>query len=180
MRKRSTYRSRKSTPISQSQLDRMIAGSDVKIVKSTPINKQHPSAQRSKKPVDPVAPAKKPRSRRVKIWQNERQFMAACFDRIHGSLSVKWPELCMAHHVPNENSHRQPGIVAGIPDICIPLPRGPHPGCWIELKVNGNTPTEKQADMMAALRSIGHQAHWVSDDLDRVIRIVIDYMELPG
>lgn len=158
--------------VSKSALDRMVANGDARIA----TDKRHPSRSGAAKPRSRRTAAPK----RPKVWQNERQFMAACFHHIHGELSAIWPELCMAHHVANENAHHHPGVVGGLPDIHIPLQRGGYAGLWIELKVNGNTPTEKQRDMMAALRSVRHQAHWVEDDLDEVIRIVREYMSLPA
>lgn len=54
----------------------------------------------------------------------------------------KYPELDLLFHVPNGGSRnkaeagrlRAEGVKAGIPDLCLPVPRGHFHGLYIELK----------------------------------------------
>ena len=52
------------------------------------------------------------------------------------------PELCMLYHIPNEGKRslatgarlQAMGLRKGVPDICLPVPRGKYHGLYIELK----------------------------------------------
>lgn len=111
-------------------------------------------------------------------WRSEDEFTRQVFVHL-AQLAHEWPELALAYHVPNENAHKRPGVRAGIPDICIPLPRGPYAGLYIELKANGGQLRQSQAETIALLQAQGHRCEVVSDDLDRVVAIVREYMSLP-
>lgn len=55
---------------------------------------------------------------------------------------VKYPELEMLYHIPNEGKRTQitghrlkaQGLRAGVPDICLPVPNVVHTALYIELK----------------------------------------------
>lgn len=77
----------------------------------------------------------------------------------------KHPELALMFAVPN-GGHRHifvarklkaEGVKAGVPDICLPVPRGDYAGLWIELKVKGNKPTEVQRQWHKNLADAGHR-----------------------
>ena len=80
-------------------------------------------------------------------------------------VSGKYPELEMLYHIPNggtrnkrEAEHlRRQGVKAGVPDLCLPVPRGEYPGLYIELKAKDNTPTEKQKEWLAKLDKQGYK-----------------------
>ena len=44
------------------------------------------------------------------------------------------------------------GVLAGVPDLQIPEPRGEYSGLFIEMKSGRNKPTSEQIDMMNRLR----------------------------
>lgn len=58
------------------------------------------------------------------------------------SIRAQWPELALLHHIPNggsrdaiEGKHlKQAGVKAGVPDLCLPVPRGQYHGLYIEMK----------------------------------------------
>lgn len=88
-----------------------------------------------------------------------------CLMRWVQFVSGKYPELEMLYHIPNggtrnkrEAEHlRRQGVKAGVPDLCLPVPRGDFHGLYIELKAKDNTPTEKQKEWLAKLDQQGYK-----------------------
>ncbi|MDR2515650.1 MAG: VRR-NUC domain-containing protein [Christensenellaceae bacterium] len=77
----------------------------------------------------------------------------------------KWPELVLAHAVPNGGSRHKveaarlkaQGVRAGIPDIFIPVPRGIYHGAYIELKrTKGGRLSKAQKEIIPRLREQGY------------------------
>ena len=76
----------------------------------------------------------------------------------------RYPELKLIYHVPNGGSRNQleaanlkrQGVKAGVPDICLPAPRGIYHGLYIELKAGRNTTTAKQRSWLDYLRQQGY------------------------
>lgn len=62
------------------------------------------------------------------------------------------PELMMLYAIPNGGTRdkieavnlKHQGVVSGVPDLCLAVPRGPYHGLYIELKYGNNKPTDKQ------------------------------------
>lgn len=58
------------------------------------------------------------------------------------SVRQKWPELKLLFHIPNERKCTPQqgkllqlmGVKRGVPDLCLPVPRGKYHGLWIEMK----------------------------------------------
>lgn len=82
-------------------------------------------------------------------------------------MSGKWPELKLFYHIPNEGkrSHaaarrlKQEGMKRGVPDNCLPVPRGKYHGLYIELKrVKGGKPTSEQKQWVEDLTGQGYLA----------------------
>ena len=74
------------------------------------------------------------------------------------------PELRLLYAVPN-GGDRHPavaaklkaeGVRAGVPDICLPVARGPYHGAYLELKYGGNQPTAAQIKWMDRLQAHGY------------------------
>jgi len=79
---------------------------------------------------------------------------------------AKRPELGLLHAIPN-GGHRNrvaaarikaEGARAGVPDLCLPVPRGAHHGLYIELKAGKGRPSREQRWWLAALRGQGYRA----------------------
>jgi len=78
--------------------------------------------------------------------------------------SAKYPELNLMFHIPNGGKRnittakrlKAEGVKAGVPDICLPVPKGIYHGLYIELKVNGNKATDNQNRWLAALTAQGY------------------------
>ena len=58
------------------------------------------------------------------------------------SIRSKWPELALLYHIKNETTEgkervavdRLMGVKKGVPDLCLPVPRGKYHGLYLELK----------------------------------------------
>ena len=68
-----------------------------------------------------------------------------------------YPELHRLFHIPNGGHRhkatagrlRAEGVKSGVPDICLPVPRGPYHGLYIEMKrMRGNDTSETQDDWL--------------------------------
>lgn len=90
-----------------------------------------------------------------------------CLFRWEQFQSGKYTELSLMYHVPNEGKRsratggrmRAEGLKAGVPDICLPVPRGEFHGLYIELKrTQGGKVTENQAGWIADLQKQGYCA----------------------
>ena len=74
------------------------------------------------------------------------------------------PELKYMFAVPNGGSRhpaeaanlKRQGVKAGVPDVCVPLPKGKYHGMYIEMKVGKNKATDKQLDWLRYLESVGY------------------------
>ena len=81
------------------------------------------------------------------------------------SVRGKYPELKLLFHVPNERicSPQQGrmmkllGVRSGVPDLCLPIPRGGYHGLWIEMKAEGGKPTENQRWWGSQLAAQGYR-----------------------
>ncbi|TQF00200.1 MAG: hypothetical protein FKY71_04640 [Spiribacter salinus] len=72
---------------------------------------------------------------------------------------AKRPELALLHAIPN-GGHRNrvaaarikaEGAARGVPDLCLPVPRGERHGLYIELKAGKGRPSREQRWWLAAL-----------------------------
>lgn len=63
------------------------------------------------------------------------------------------------------------GVLAGIPDLFIPVAKGKFHGLFIEMKAEGNKPTLSQREMINCLSSEGYACEvcWSIDDFMRVV-----------
>ena len=105
------------------------------------------------------------------------------FQWIGWNLS-KYPELELAHHIPNGGKRnkveavnlKRQGVKAGVPDICLPVARGEYHGLYIELKVGNNKQTEKQKWWQRKLREQGYKSE-VCYGWQQAAKMLIDYLE---
>ena len=81
-------------------------------------------------------------------------------------MAGAYPCLEMMFHIPNGGRRdavtgaalKRRGVKAGVPDICLPFPRGKYHGLYIELKVGKNRPTETQKLWLDRLEYCGYAA----------------------
>lgn len=96
----------------------------------------------------------------------------------------KYPELALLHHIPNGGSRnkieaanlKRQGVKAGVPDICLPVPRGEYHGLYIELKHGKNKLSDLQREWLARLNKEGYLALCVYGWEDAV-RIIEKYLK---
>lgn len=79
----------------------------------------------------------------------------------------RWPELGMLFAVPNGGDRnvivakklKAEGVKKGVPDLCLPVPRGGYYGLFIELKrVKKSQISTEQIAWLSALRELGYRA----------------------
>lgn len=74
------------------------------------------------------------------------------------------PELALLHHIPNGGSRNKieaanlkaQGVKSGVPDLCLPVPKGEFHGFYIEMKFGKNKPSEKQRWWLEKLEEKGY------------------------
>ena len=110
------------------------------------------------------------------LWASERDFARAVAAE-RDLRAVLQPEYRLLHHIPNENSHREPGVLAGIPDWDWPIARGGYHGFRLEIKVGKNQPSPMQVAVMNLLSSEGHYCAVVWDSLEQVFDLCEAYLQ---
>lgn len=97
---------------------------------------------------------------------------------------VTYPELGLMYHIPNggrrntREAHnlRLQGVRAGVPDICLPVPRGPYGALYIELKrKQGGRVSADQRVWIDALNRAGNRAV-VCKGFDEAKRAIEEYL----
>lgn len=95
------------------------------------------------------------------------------------------PELKLLHHCPNGGSRnkaeavklKQMGVVAGIPDLHLPVPKGIYSGLYIELKCDRGTLQESQKEVLRELAEVGNYCA-VCYGAEEAIKIIEEYIAL--
>lgn len=72
---------------------------------------------------------------------------------------------------------RAEGLSAGVPDLCVPMPKGEYHGMYIEVKVGKNKPTEAQKKWLEKLTAQGYFCSVVYG-FGEAQKIIKFYMEL--
>lgn len=93
----------------------------------------------------------------------------------------QYPELDLLYHISNEG-RRNPrrakaeGIKAGVPDLCLPVPRGNNHGAYIEMKRRkGGRISPQQAIWMERLRQQGY-AVGCCNGWEPAAKFLLDYL----
>lgn len=76
----------------------------------------------------------------------------------------KYPELKLLHHIPNGGTRdviegknlKRAGVKKGVPDLCLPVPRGPYHGLYIEMKTETGKATPEQTWWIEELNGQGY------------------------
>lgn len=97
------------------------------------------------------------------------------------------PELELLHAIPMGGKRhiavakklKAEGAKAGVPDVCLPVPRQGYHGLYIENKWGRNTPTESQQWWIDQLREQGFRVE-VCYSCQAALDVLVDYLTLPG
>ena len=103
------------------------------------------------------------------------------------AIRSQWPELALLHYIPNggtrdpvEAKHlKQQGVKNGVPDLCLPVPRGRYHGLYIEMKKENGTTSPDQEWWGEKLRQLGY-AWTVCKGYEAAIAVLQWYMALPA
>ena len=76
-----------------------------------------------------------------------------------------YPELRLLFHVPNGGKRskvtaahmKAAGAKAGVPDVCLPVPRGRLHGLYIEMKYGNNKPSPEQMQWLLDLTAMNYK-----------------------
>lgn len=98
----------------------------------------------------------------------------------------RYPELEMLYHVPNGGKRdareaarfKAMGVKPGVPDLCLPVPRGGYCGLYIEMKYGKNKPTDNQIAWMKRLMAQGHKVEICYSGIEAT-RVIEEYLKLP-
>lgn len=93
------------------------------------------------------------------------------------------PRLAAIYHVANERKTspqagrylKRKGVKSGVPDICVPIPHGPKPGLYIELKIAPNKLTDNQHAFCTLLHTFGYNVK-VAFSGEQAWKIVQEYL----
>ncbi len=95
----------------------------------------------------------------------------------------KFPELELLYHIPNGGKRHKStavrlkaeGVKAGVPDICLPVPKGNYHGLYIELKAGKNTTTDNQNRWLQVLKANGYDTA-VCYGWETASRVILKYL----
>ena len=114
----------------------------------------------------------------------EHQEQAALFAWSDWMATVM-PELSLMYAIPN-GGHRSKqtgallkaeGVKAGVPDICLPVPRGDKHGLYIEMKRRmGGSVSAEQLKWLEALMRKGYECH-VCRGCEEARQVILDYLK---
>lgn len=98
-------------------------------------------------------------------------------------LEPRYPELKWIYHIPNGGSRNQieaahlkaQGVKAGVPDLCLPVPRNGFHGLYIEMKYGRNKTTGNQEEWLEALAKLGYKTA-VCYGAEEARRVIKDYL----
>lgn len=120
----------------------------------------------------------------MRVYTNEATEQTWLFEWLAQMARLKYPELALAHHIPNGGSRnaieaarlKAQGVKAGIPDICIPVARKGFHGLYIELKRQRNGRlSDAQKDMILRLRQEGYKVE-VCKGFQEAANVIEEYM----
>ena len=101
------------------------------------------------------------------IIPTEHQEQAALFEWAAFQECV-WPELRLLHAIPNGGKRdkvtaarlKAEGVKPGVPDVCLPVPRGDKHGLYIEMKRRrGGSVSADQLKWLENLMRQGYECH---------------------
>ena len=96
-----------------------------------------------------------------------------------------WPELRLLHAIPNGGKRdkvtaarlKAEGVKPGVPDVCLPVPRGDTHGLYIEMKRRkGGSVSADQLKWLDNLMRQGYECH-VCRGCEEARQVILDYLK---
>lgn len=109
------------------------------------------------------------------------------FVRWYRCASKAHPELGLIFHIPNGGARdiqtgarlKSEGVLAGMPDYCLPVPRGGFGALYIELKrIEGGQVSPKQSELFPRLKEAGNRVV-IAKGWEAARDAVLEYLSLP-
>jgi hypothetical protein len=118
----------------------------------------------------------------LKVAASESGEQEALFARAEAHYA-EYPELRLMFAIPNGGSRhkaeaanlKRQGVKAGVPDICVPIPRQGFGALYIELKVDRGRMSREQIDWQDSLSLHGNMAVTCYSQ-DEAWRVILDYL----
>ena len=110
------------------------------------------------------------------LWRNEREFQRVVVDA-YAAWAMLNGEDAILCHIANENAHRQPGVVGGMPDLMLCAMRGGYGSLYVELKVGSGKVSAKQRDVHQRLRRAGYKVVVIWDSVEEVMGEIERYLK---
>jgi len=100
------------------------------------------------------------------------------------AVRAQYPELALLHHIKNETVgdakqiavDKAEGVKKGVPDLCLPVPRGGYHGLYIELKTAKGRATDEQKWWLLKLSLQGYKAV-LCKGYEAAVKEILKYME---
>lgn len=102
------------------------------------------------------------------------------------AVMYMYPELILLHHIPNEGKRskaygaklKKEGLKEGVPDIHLPIARGPYHSLYIEMKRRSDSVTSHaQRRWLRHLRKYGNAAY-VCHGWEEAVKVIVEYLSL--
>ena len=123
-------------------------------------------------------------TKRAEVPAPREETEQICLLRWAAYQAGKYPELELLYHTPNGGLRsrteaarlRAAGVKAGVPDLCLPVPRKGFHGLYIELKrISGGRVSKEQREWLEALSEQGYKAI-VCKGWEDATREIMDYL----
>ena len=100
--------------------------------------------------------------------------------------AAKYPGLELMYHIPNEGKRtvsngaalKRQGLKKGVPDICLPVPKGKYHGMYIEMKKKGEKPTAEQKKYINELAKQGYACIIADKGWADAAELIKEYMSM--
>ncbi len=113
----------------------------------------------------------------ISQWRNEHEFQRAVIamcDRLGGLYSL-------VYAIPNgqvrPGQRVEAGLRAGMPDLCLPVPRRGFGSLFLELKIGNGRLSPAQEKWIGDLRSISNKVLVIWDNLEQVEQAITEYLK---
>lgn len=124
----------------------------------------------------------------VKILSNPKTEAQHQMNVINWSIlhTSEWPELALLHHIPNggtrdavEGRHlKEQGVKPGVPDLHLPVARGPYHSLYIEMKAEKGRTSDAQDWWIEFLTAQGNFVE-VCHGWQSAVQVLEWYLSLP-